>query len=46
MQKKTGISTSHSSVNVLETYYLDPKILFAVEKGALEIKIFGTDSSL
>lgn len=46
MQKETGILTSHSTEKVLETYYLDPKILSAVEKGALEIKIFGTDSSL
>ena len=41
MQKDTGILTSHSTKNVLETYYLDPKILSIVEKGALEIKIFG-----
>lgn len=41
MQKDTGILTSHSTKNILESYYLDPKILSIVEKGALEIKIFG-----
>ena len=46
MQKETGILTSHSTINVLESYYIDPQILSAVEKGAIEIKIFGTGSSL
>jgi integrase len=32
MKKETGILTSHSTEKVLETYYLDPKILSEVEK--------------
>lgn len=46
MQKETGVLTSHSTTKVLESYYIDPQILSAVEKGANEIKIFGADSSL
>lgn len=46
MQKETGILTSHTTTKVLESYYIDPQILSVVEKGAIEIKIFGTDSSL
>jgi integrase len=46
MQKETGLLTSHSTTKVLESYYIDPQILSVVEKGAIEIKIFGTDSSL
>lgn len=46
MQNETGILTSHSTTKVLESYYIDPQILSVVEKGAVEIKIFGSDSSL
>lgn len=46
MQKETGLLTSHSTAKVLEAYYIDPQILSVVEKGAVEIKIFGEDSSL
>ncbi|MBK0371174.1 tyrosine-type recombinase/integrase [Flavobacterium agrisoli] len=46
MQKETGLLTSHSTTKVLESYYIDPQILSVVEKGAVEIKIFGEDSSL
>ncbi|MBD0725367.1 hypothetical protein B6A10_09270 [Flavobacterium sp. L1I52] len=46
MQKETGLLTSHSTEKVLESYYIDPQILSVVEKGAIEIKIFGNDSSL
>lgn len=46
MQKETGLLTSHSTTKVLESYYIDPQILSVVEKGAVEIKIFGSDSSL
>ncbi len=46
MQKETGLLTSHSTSKVLESYYIDPKILSLVEKAAMEIKIFGEDSSL
>lgn len=46
MQKETGLLTSHSTAKVLESCYIDPQILSVVEKGAVEIKIFGEDSSL
>lgn len=46
MQKQTGLLTSHSTSKILEEYYIDPQILSVVEKGAVEIKIFGEDSSL
>ncbi|MGQ7945048.1 tyrosine-type recombinase/integrase [Flavobacterium sp. WC2509] len=46
MQKETGVLTSHSTTKVLESYYIDPQILSVVEKGAVKIKIFGSDSSL
>ena len=46
MQKETGLLTSHSTEKVLESYYIDLQILSVVEKGAIEIKIFGKDSSL
>ena len=42
MLKDTRILSSYASSDVLDKYYLDPLILNAVEKGALEIKIFGT----
>jgi hypothetical protein len=35
--------TSHSTQEVLERYYLDPKVLSAIERGAIEIKIFGAN---
>lgn len=41
MNKDTKILSSHSTDGVLKEYYLDPTILSAIEKGALEIKIFG-----
>lgn len=41
MGKETGKLTSHSTVKVLEEFYLDPKILNVVEKGMLNIKVFG-----
>ncbi|TDE03146.1 transposase [Flavobacterium hiemivividum] len=46
MQKETGLLTSHSNTKVLESYYIDPQILSVVERGAVEIKIFGQNSSL
>ncbi len=46
VQKETGLLTSHSTTKVLEPYYIGPQILLIVEKGAVEIKIFGEDSSL
>jgi hypothetical protein len=41
MGNETGLLTSHSTQQVLERYYLDPKVLSAIERGALEIKVFG-----
>ena len=41
MGNQTGILTSHSTNEVLEKFYLDPKVLTAIEKGVNEIKIFG-----
>jgi integrase len=41
MNKDTKILSSHSTDGVLKDYYLDPTVLTAIEKGALEIKIFG-----
>ena len=46
MGNQTGVLTSHSTNEVLEKFYLDPKVLSAVEKGALEIKIFGSKNDL
>jgi len=42
MGNQTGILTSHSTNEVLEKFYLDPKVLSAMEKGATEIRIFGS----
>lgn len=41
MNKDTKILSSHSTDGVLKEYYLDPTVLTAIGKGALEIKIFG-----
>jgi hypothetical protein len=41
MHKDTGILSSHSTKEVLERHYLDPIILTTIEKGVLEIQIFG-----
>jgi hypothetical protein len=30
---------------VVERYYLDPKVLSAIERGALEIKVFGVNNN-
>jgi hypothetical protein len=45
MGNDTGILTSHSNNNVIEKYFLDPKILSAIAIGALKIKVFGENSS-
>jgi integrase len=37
----TGLVSSHSNTQVLEKYYLDPKVLTAVEVSALKIRAFG-----
>jgi hypothetical protein len=41
MGNQTGVLTSHSTNEVLEKFYLDPKVLSAVELGALKINVFG-----
>ena len=41
MGNQTGLITSQSN-QVIDKYYLDPKVLTAIEKGALEIKVFGS----
>jgi integrase len=43
MGGQTGILTSHSTNEVLEKFYLDPKVLSAIELGVLKIKVFGDD---
>jgi integrase len=45
MGNETGLLTSHSTQQVLERYYLDPKVLSAIERGALEIKVFGVNNN-
>jgi len=37
----TGLVSSHSTTQVLEKYYLDPKVLTAVEISALKVRVFG-----
>ena len=37
----TGLVSSHSTTHVLEKYYLDPKVLTAVEISALKVRVFG-----
>ena len=38
---ETGRVTSHATGQILKDYYLDPKVLGAVEKAALEVRVFG-----
>jgi hypothetical protein len=35
MGNQTGLLTSHSTMEMLEEFYLDPKVLSAVEQGAI-----------
>ncbi len=37
----TGLVSSHSTTQILEKYYLDPKVLTAVEISALKVRVFG-----
>jgi hypothetical protein len=37
----TGLISSHSTTQVLEKHYLDPKVLTAVEISALNVRVFG-----
>ena len=39
--KDTGKITSHAGSKILNDHYLDPTILSAVEKAALDVRIFG-----
>jgi len=41
MGKNTGILTSHGGEQVLKDYYLDGKILSAIEEAALKVRVFG-----
>lgn len=41
MGEKTGLISSHSTNGVLEKFYLDPKILTAIETTALKVRVFG-----
>ena len=45
MGNHTGLLTSHSTMEVLEEFYLDPKVLTAVEQGAMKIKVFGAKNT-
>ena len=45
MGNETGLITSHSTQEVLERHYIDPKVLTAIERGALEIKVFGDNNN-
>ena len=42
MGGETGKLTSHSTTKVLTEHYLDPTILSVIQKGILDIKIFGS----
>ena len=41
MGKEIGKLTSHYTGKVLDEFYLEPTILNVVEKGMLNIKVFG-----
>lgn len=41
MNKDTKILSSHSTSDVLDRHYIDPTIISAVEKAALEFRVFG-----
>jgi hypothetical protein len=40
MGNETRLLTSHSNNKVIEKNYLDPKILSAIDIGAMEIRVF------
>ncbi len=42
MGNETGILTSHSTNGVLIEHYLDPTILNTIQRGMLDIKVFGS----
>ena len=41
MGAETGLISSHSTNGILEKFYLDPKILTAIETAALKVRVFG-----
>lgn len=41
MGNETGVLTSHSTNGVLVEHYLDPTILNTIQRGMLDIKVFG-----
>jgi integrase len=41
MDKQTGLLSSHSTDEILQRHYIDPKVLSAVEKAVLKLKVFG-----
>lgn len=41
MGNETGVLTSHSANGVLIEHYLDPTIINTIQRGALDIKVFG-----
>ncbi len=43
MQKQTGLLTSHTTEDIIDRHYADPTVLSAIEKGMLQIKIFGEE---
>ncbi len=45
MGNETGLITSHSTQEVLERHYIDPKVLSAIERGSLAIKVFGDNNN-
>jgi hypothetical protein len=38
---ETDLVSSHSTTQVLEKYYLDPKVLTALEIAAINVRVFG-----
>jgi hypothetical protein len=41
MGGETRILSGHSTNDVLDDFYIDPIVLSSIEKGVLEIKVFG-----
>ncbi len=42
MHKETALLTSHAGQKVLDNHYIDKRVINAIDRGALEIKIFGS----
>ena len=41
LEEDTGMFSSRTTAQVVEKYYLDPKVLTAVEISALKVRVFG-----